>query len=118
MIRLFYNKAKPALNQVLERGIQHQFDISPIATRNPEEHVQLAKYLIGSILTIDLWNAADETHFATCKVPLAGILRQGKPQRTFAGDFEVYDPTFNSWVGTLQLNFVNEGSLVAARDMP
>jgi len=75
LIRLFYNKTKPALDQVLERGIQHQFDISPIATKNPEEHIQLAKYLISSILTIDIWNAADQTHFASCKVPLAGILR-------------------------------------------
>jgi hypothetical protein len=45
LMRLFYNKAKPALDKVLERGIQHQFEINPMTTKNPQEHVKLAEYL-------------------------------------------------------------------------
>lgn len=118
LLKYFMIKQKPALEQVLDRGIQHTFDINPVTTKNHEEHIQLAKYLNSQLLTIELWNAEDQAHFGTCKIPLVKLMRQGQPYREYAAEFEAYDPVFNSWVGSLQLLIKNEGRRVAEQDMP
>lgn len=39
LLKYFMTKQKPALEQVLDRGIQHTFDINPVTTKNHEEHI-------------------------------------------------------------------------------
>lgn len=74
------NKNQPIIEQIQEKGLKKVFHISEMVTGNDKEHISFANYLHKQILTIDVWNGEDQTHYGQVKVPLVRLLRQGQPQ--------------------------------------
>ena len=90
-MRLF-TKTRPAIEQILDRGLQCQFDINPVSTQNAQEHAKFAKYLKEQILQIEVWDGgADQTHFGTARVPLVRLLRQGQPSVVMPFQFDLHE---------------------------
>jgi hypothetical protein len=75
--------------------------------------LQLARYLKERVLTVDVWNSDSLMHFGTCKVPLAGFLRQGEASRVVAQEYDLCEAEFGSYIGGLQILVTNEGRKVA-----
>ena len=70
-----FTQNKPVVEQILDRGLAIPFEVSALRTREATEHEKFAKYLKEQVLTIDLFNGADQTHFGTARVPLYRLLR-------------------------------------------
>ena len=69
------------------------------------------------MLTVDVWNAEDHTHFGSVRVPLARLLRQGQPSNVQSFQLDVYEPNANLWVGELMLQITNQGKRVDLEDL-
>lgn len=57
-LRLF-NSSKPAIEQILDRGLTTPFEINPLLTSDSKEHEKFAKYLKEQTLSVDVWNGED-----------------------------------------------------------
>lgn len=57
-LRLF-NQNKPAIEQILDRGLSIPFEVNPLMTQDAKEHEKFAKYLKDQVLSIDVWNGED-----------------------------------------------------------
>jgi hypothetical protein len=90
--------------------INYDFDPS-ILSDIPEDtlHESFSKYLMERVLTIDIWNGDSMMHFATCKVPLYLVLRQGEPSKVVGQQFDCIEPANAERVGGLQLVITNTG---------
>ena len=74
--------------------------MSPQATQNLQEHAKFAQYLKESVLQIQVWDGdAEQTLYGTAQIPLARLLRQGQPTIVVPQILNLYEPTFNAWVG-------------------
>jgi hypothetical protein len=54
-----FNKNKPAIEQILDRGLTIPFEVNPLSTSDAKEHEKFAKYLKDQVLAIDVWNGED-----------------------------------------------------------
>jgi len=114
-----FDSNKPAVEQLLNHGLQHQFEVNPSLTFNPQEHLNFAKYLKDQVLQIDAWDGTNMTElWGTCRVPLVRMLRQGQLSKQMSQEFELHDHQLNRVVGCLQLLMSNEGKGVRDEDMP
>jgi hypothetical protein len=69
---------------MISNGLEVNFDFDPSVMTDISEdslHESFSKYLLERVLTIDIWNGDSMMHFASCKVPLYLILRQGEPNK-------------------------------------
>ena len=65
-------------------SLEINFDFDPSVMSDIQEdilHESFSKYLLERVLTIDIWNGDSMMHFASCKVPLKLLLRQGEPTK-------------------------------------
>jgi hypothetical protein len=60
-------------------------------------------------MNINIYNAETNEPYGACKVPLAYIMRQGQPQKVLAHDFDVYESSLGTWMGSLRMMFHNTG---------
>ena len=69
-----------------------RFDIDPSKSRVPDENLSLASYLYDRFLTVDVFDGDSLFHYASCKVPLFEILRQGRSSIVKAKECEMCEP--------------------------
>ena len=74
-----------------------------------EERQQWLQYLKEQSLVIEVWNATTQSHFGTGRTRLVRMMRQGMPSKVCAAEIELFEPTLNQYVGTLQVMMTNEG---------
>ena len=115
-LRLFNNN-KPAIEQILDRGLTVPFEVNPLVTGDVKEHEKFAKYLKEQVLSIDVHNGEDQTCYGSTRVPLYRLLRQGQPSNVQTVQLELYEPKMNMWVGQLKLLITNSGKRVDLEDM-
>lgn len=72
-----------------EQELVVKYDIEPL--HKQDTHIELAKYLAAKQLTIDVWDADSLLHFGCIRVPLARMMRQGRPMAHRELEFDVFD---------------------------
>lgn len=85
-----------------------KYEIDPSLEYQKNQHVEFAKYLYSKSVHIDIWDADSLMLFGSVKVPLRGLLRQGKEITTLAKEFEIIEPNMRV-KGGLQLLLKNLG---------
>jgi hypothetical protein len=66
-----------------------------------DEHIRLAEYLKERYLTIDLYDAETKFHYATTKIPLYFLMRQGHPSVKVSKELEMCSPDSSAYCATI-----------------
>ena len=74
-----------------------------------DEHVRLAQYLKERFLTIDVYDANSRFLWATTKIPLFELMRQGSPSIQKVKTVELCAPDSSEFRGSIDLVINNDG---------
>ena len=85
------------------------FEIDPSVSKMFDEHIRLAEYLKERYVTIDLYDANSRFHYATTKIPMFYLMRQGRPRVTLSKELEMCSPDSSEFRGAIQVVMINEG---------
>ena len=78
-----------------------EFEVDPSVSRMWDEHVRLAQYLKERFLTIDVYDSNSRFLWATTKIPMYELMRQGRPFVQRCKEVELCAPDSTEFRGSI-----------------